>query len=535
MRAVVAAVIGLMLCTTPAVAQLEDVGNLSFPTSGSPDAQKHFLRGAAILHSFGWKQAIEQFQAAQKLQPDFAMAYWGETLCYNHPLNPEQDAKNPRAILARLGPDRATRLAKAPTPREKGFLQAVEDLWAEGPDWRARRVAYMKAMERLHQQFPADDEVTTFYALSLLSGARATNDDTFRPEMRAGALAMEVAKRNPNHPGATHYIIHAFDDPVHAPLGLDAAFVYAKIVPAVSHAVHMPTHIFIQHGMWNEVAHQNVRAFNIAKALFQPGDTPGDLSHSGDWGQYGFLQLGDYVGARERISAFEELLTKTKHPRAVGTLALVNARYIIETEEWKVQPVADGASAETILANGMSAVRTGDLATAEKMAAMLTAKAGGPPAAGSGGAHADHGAAPVPVAGGENPDAGKGDRVMAMELAALVAEAKGQKDQAIALLTDAVKIEESMRPPRGAADPVKPSHEVLGEVLLHAGKAKEAAAAFDASLLLMPNRARALMGAAQAHAAAGNAEAAAARHQTLMSFWKGKAPAPPTATAAPAR
>ena len=143
--------------------------------------------------------------------------------------------------------------------------QAVEDLWAEGPDWRARRVAYMKAMERLHQQFPADDEVTTFYALSLLSGARATNDDTFRPEIRAGALAMEVAKRNPNHPGATHYIIHAFDDPVHAPLGLDAAFVYAKIVPAVSHAVHMPTHIFIQHGMWNEVAHQNVRAFNIAQ------------------------------------------------------------------------------------------------------------------------------------------------------------------------------------------------------------------------------------------------------------------------------
>ena len=199
----------------------------------------------------------------------------------------------------------------------------------------------------------------------------------------------------------------------------------------------------------------------------------------------------------------------------------MNARYIIETEEWKVQPVADGASAETILANGMSAVKTGDLATAEKMAAMLTAKAGGPPAAG-GGAHADHGAAPAPAAGGENPDAGKGDRVMALELAALVAEAKGQKDQAIALLTEAVKIEESMRPPRGAADPVKPSHEVLGEVLLRAGKAKEAAAAFDASLLLMPNRARALMGAAQAHAAAGNAAAAAARHATLMSVLEGQ-------------
>ncbi len=529
MRPLRAAVIALVLSASPAAAQLENVGSLSFPTSGSAEAQKHFLRGVAILHSFGWKQAIAEFQAAQKLQPDFALAYWGETLCYNHPLNAEQDAKSPRAVLARLGPDRASRLAKAPTPREKGFLGAVEDLWADGPDWRARRVAYMQAMERLHGQFPADDEVTTFFALSLLSGARATNDDTFRPEMKAGALAMAVVKRNPNHPGATHYIIHAFDDPVHAPLGLDAAFVYAKIVPAVSHAVHMPTHIFIQHGMWNEVAHQNVRAFGIAKDLFQPGDTPGDLSHSGDWGQYGFLQLGDFAGARERIRAFEELLTITKHPRAVGTLALVNARYIIETEEWKVQPIADGASAETILANGMSAVKTGDLATAEKMSALLAAKA---PAAGGGGAHADHGA---PAAPAGNPDAGKGDRVMAMELAALIAEAKGQKDQAIAMLIDATKIEEGMRPPTGAADPIKPSHEVLGEVLLRAGKPKEAAAAFDASLLRMPNRARALMGAAQAHAAAGNAAAAAARHATLMTFWKGKAPAAPTTTSAPQR
>ena len=234
--------------------------------------------------------------------------------------------------------------------------------------------------------------------------------------------------------------------------------------------------------------------------------------------------------------AFEELLTTTKHPRAVGTLALVNARYIIETEEWKVQPVADGASAETILANGMSAVKTGDLATAEKMAAMLTAKAGGPPAAGSGGAHADHGGGASARRRrresrrreGRSRDgdgAGRADR-----------RSQGpERIRRSRCCSEAVKIEESMRPPNGAADPVKPSHELLGEVLLRSGKAKEAAAAFDASLLLMPNRARALMGAAQAHAAAGNAEAAAARHQTLMSFWKGKAPAPPTATAAPAR
>jgi tetratricopeptide (TPR) repeat protein len=510
---------------TPASAQLENVGNLSFPTSGSAEAQRHFLRGVAILHSFGWKQAIAEFQLAQKAQPDFAMAYWGESLCYNHPLNSQMDFKEPRAVLARLGSDRAARVGKAPTPREQGFMQAVEDLWGEG-DSRQRRIAYMNAMERLFKQFPNDDEVKTFYALSILSAASAVDDRTSRMNVKAGALATEVFKKNPNHPGAVHYIIHAFDDPVHAPLALEAAQVYAKIVPAVSHAVHMPTHIFIQHGMWNEVASQNIRAFNVAKELWQPGDVPGDMSHSGDWGQYGFLQLGDYAGARERIQAFEWMATTTKNPRASGALSLVRARYIIETEEWKVQPVAENASNETILANGFSAVKTGDMATAEKMAAALYEKrkvsVGGAPAPAN--PHAEHGAAPAPAPamapGG--PDSGRGVTIMHKELQALIAQAKGQTDEAIALLKEAAGIEESMRPPNGAADPVKPSHELLGEVLLQAGKAKEAADAFETSLLRMPNRARSLMGAVKAHTAAGNKEKAAERLATLNSFWKGK-------------
>jgi tetratricopeptide (TPR) repeat protein len=519
-RLLACAVIALSLIT-PASAQLENVGNLSFPTSAKPEAQRHFLRGVAILHSFGWKQAIAEFQLAQKAQPDFALAYWGESLAYNHPLNSQMDFKEPRAVLARLGPDRASRLAKAPTDREKGFLTAVEDLWGEG-DSRQRRIAYMNAMERLYNQFPKDDEVKTFYALSILSASSAVDDRTSRMNVKAGALAMDVFKRNPSHPGAVHYIIHAFDDPVHAPLALEAAHTYAKIVPAVSHAIHMPTHIFIQHGMWDLVANQNIRAYNVAKELWQPGDVPGDMAHSGDWGQYGFLQMGDYAGARERIQAFEWMATTTKNQRANGALALVRARYIIETEEWKVQPVAENASNETLLANGFSAVKTGDMATAEKMAAQLAAKIKtAAPAAGGG--HADHGGAPAPAPapamGGEGD---KGVQIMHKELQALIAQAKGQTDQAIALLTEATKIEETMRPPNGAADPIKPSHELLGEVLLQAGKAKEAADAFETSLLRMPNRARSLMGAIRAHTAAGNKTRAAERQATLNSFWKGK-------------
>jgi tetratricopeptide (TPR) repeat protein len=519
MRFRLACVFSVFALAVPTFAQLENVGNLSFPTSASPEAQRHFLRGVAILHSFGWKQAIAEFKRAQQAQPDFALAYWGETLCYNHPLMAIGDDKNPRAVLARLGPNRAARVAKAPTAREKGFLEAVEDLWAEGPDWRARRVAYMHAMERLHKQFPNDDEVTTFYALSLLSGARALNDESFRLEMKGGSLALDVFKRNPNHPGAVHYVIHAFDDPVHAPLALEAARVYAKIVPAVSHAIHMPTHIFIQHGMWNEVAHQNVRAFNVARELFEPGDSPGDMAHSGDWGQYGFLQLGDYDGARERIRLFEELAAATKNQRVTSVVALTKARYIIESEQWNVANVADNAADETIFANGASAVRTGDMGTAEKMLALLEKKAPAPAAAG---AHADHGPAPAgpPAAGG--PDAGKSVRVMHKELAALIAEAKGNRDQGIAVLQEAVRIEESMRPPNGAADPIKPSHELLGEMLLRAGKPADAAKAFDTCLLRTPNRARSLHGAALAYAAAGNQQLSNERWTTLRSFWTGR-------------
>jgi tetratricopeptide (TPR) repeat protein len=518
-------VVVLALAIAPVSAQLEDVGSISFPTSGSPRAQQHFLRGVAILHSFGWKQAIAEFRQAQQIEPGFAMAYWGETLCYNHPLQAEQDAKTPREVLAKLGATPAARLAKAPTAREKGFLQAVEVLWGEG-DWRRRRIGYMEAMERLYAQYPNDDEVKTFYAVAVLSGARALDDNTFRYEMRAGALALDVFKRNPKHPGAVHYAIHAFDDPVHAPLALEAAHTYAAIVPAVSHAVHMPTHIFIQHGMWNEVAHQNVRAFNVAKALWQPGDVPGDMAHSGDWGQYGFLQLGDYAGARERIKALEEMQATTKHPRANSVAALAKARYIIETEEWAVQPIAANASAETMLANGMSAVHLGNRTVADDMLARLAGRAGGPTTAA--GTHVDHGTAPPQPTAPGIPDSAKSPRVMHLELAALITLKAGQRDEAVALLKQAVGIEESMRPPNGAADPVKPAHELLGEVLLEVGKPAEAAGAFDACLLRMPNRARSLMGAARAHAAAGHRDLAEARYRTLASFWKGPAITRPT-------
>jgi hypothetical protein len=148
----------------PVQAQFDNVGSIDFPTSSSGEVEQHFLRGVAVLHSFGWNQAVDQFKAAQEIDPDFAMAYWGESLAYNHPLVSQMNADEPRRVLQRLAPTAEERAAKAPTEREKGFLRAVEVLWGEG-DHVNRRVGYMESMEQLHEQYTEDYEVAAFYAL----------------------------------------------------------------------------------------------------------------------------------------------------------------------------------------------------------------------------------------------------------------------------------------------------------------------------------------------------------------------------------
>ena len=163
----------LMLSADSVSAQFESVGSINFVTSGSAEAQQHFLRGVAILHICGFKQAREEFQAAQKIEPEFAMAYWGEALSYNHPLFVTQDIESPRKALARLATTRAQRVAMAPTEKERGFLVAVETLFGEG-SYTERAVGYMEQMRSLYERFPEESEVAAYYVLSMLSASRAT-------------------------------------------------------------------------------------------------------------------------------------------------------------------------------------------------------------------------------------------------------------------------------------------------------------------------------------------------------------------------
>ncbi len=502
LRSLVSAVGLLTVLAAPAMGQFDNVGSIDFPTSAEGEVQQHFLRGVAILHSFGWKQAIEQFQAAQALDPDFAMAYWGESLAYNHPLISQMNPGEPRSVLERLAPTRAERLAKAPTDREKGFLNAVEVLWGEG-DHVTRRVGYMEAMERLYDRYPDDPEVAAFYSLAILSAVAATGDLTQRLNVRAGAIALRLSKENPTHPGAVHYTIHAFDDPLHAPLALDAAFQFAEIAPAVSHARHMPTHIFIQHGMWDYVSRNNQSAYDAARELWEPGDDMGDAIHSLDWGQYGDLQRGDYEKARVWIERIEAMSSEggfleggargqAGASRARNTVPLTKARYIVETEEWEIGPITDETSTNELLATALSAARLGDAQALGLAEAAL-----------------------------RNRDGAQAE-IMAMEAGALLHADLGHADVATRLMDQAQAADEAMAPPRGAASPIKPVHELYGEILLDLGRPADAVEKFETSLVRMPNRPRSLLGLARAQAAVGNRDAAVEAYEQLTEVWAGR-------------
>jgi len=490
----------------PAAAQFDNVGSIDFPTSVTGEAQQHFLRGVAVLHSFGWEQAQEQFQAAQEIEPDFAMAYWGESLSYNHPLFSSMDPTEPRKALQRLGSTTAERLAKAPTEREKGFLMAVEILWGEG-ELSNRRLGYMEAMEELYHKYSDDHEVATFYALAVLSARSAAGGDLDnRMAIRAGTIALGIFHQNPIHPGAAHYTIHSFDDPIHAPLALEAAYRYAEIAPAVSHARHMPTHIFIQHGMWNLVSGHNQSAYDAARELWRPGQSMGDAIHSLDWGQYGDLQKGDYEKARLWIERIESMSNQGGFAeggargqagvaRATNTVGLTRNRYIVDTEEWRIQDVTEHSPDHELLATALSAYHMEDETALHAAEQELKRRV----------------------------DSGQGGytAIMANQASALLHAGMDHADVAVRFFDQAVEIIEPMAPPRGSANPIKPLYEMYGELLVDFGRYEDAIEQFETSLLRLPYRPRSLLGMARAQAATGQTDIAAEYYQMLVDIWQG--------------
>ncbi len=499
-----AILVGALGCAAlgPVAAQ-EQLGRISFPNSGSAEVQPHFIRGVLLLHNFHYHEAAEAFRQAQKTDPGFALAYWGEALTYTHQVWNQQDLAGGRAALARLAPTMEARLAKAPTHRERMYVASAEALYGEGSKPR-RDTLYANALDELVRAQPDDDEAKVFYSVALLGLSQGVrNVPTY---MRAGAIAEDVLRRNPDQPGAAHFIIHAFDDPVHAPLGVYAARRYAEIAPSNVHAQHMTTHIFLALGMWDEVATQNEVASGPDRARWGPG-------HVTHWLTYAYVQQGRYEAARQLLVLLASNAGSPPSRYDRGQLANFRARYVLDSEQWdgpeaKALAADAGISGEddyeyATFAAGYAAARRGDAKVAEQMLATLARANGDAPTTVRPG---ETGIKVVPV-------------ILELSLRAELLRRKGAKDEAIALLRRAAALEDGMPAEFGPPAVVKPSHELLAGLLLESGQAAEAVTEFQRALELAPGRSGALLGLGRAARAARQEAIVARAYATLAANW----------------
>ena len=279
----------------------DQLGSLEFPTSAATvRGQELFERGMLNLHSFEYDEARMTFRELREKEPDLAIAAWGEALTHYRPIWKQEDLKDARAVLAALGDTREARAAKAGSDVERGLLGAVEVLFAEGSR-SGRWVGYADAMGALSKRHPHHTEIGALHCLAIL-GTSLDGRDT-RTYMRAAAVGQHFYMREPRHPGLLHYLIHCYDDPIHAPLGLPMARAYDQVAPDAEHALHMPSHIYLALGMWPETVAANIRSVAAAdKRVARMGWTAERRGwHAFLWQGYGHLQLGETKAARAML------------------------------------------------------------------------------------------------------------------------------------------------------------------------------------------------------------------------------------------
>jgi tetratricopeptide (TPR) repeat protein len=555
--------LALFTSVTPGAGQQQDtLGRIEFPTSQNGPAHDNFVRGVLLLHSFEYEDAREAFREAQKAASGFAMAYWGEVMTYNHPLWAQTSPDAARETLARFAPGRDQRLAKAGNDKERDWLRAVEALYGEG-EKPARDTAYAAEMRRMYEKYPDDLEVKSFYALALLGTSHGGRD--IPTYMKAAAIVEDVVRANPQHPGAVHYLIHAYDDPAHAPLGLRYAEAYAKIAPAASHALHMPSHIYFALGLWDRATEMNERSARAAdERVARKGLGVDERGfHALLWLEYSYLQQGRHQDARGVMDQIEKAAAESGSVRTRSHLALARSAWVIETRRWtdakaSVEPEGLGADATAadLFAIGMAAIRSGNRmaggAALQRMAqlagdgdrpvrSVTTARPGAAPKPGAsrpgvtpiptprpalptpGELIAAQGAQQQPAMG--MPDAGAGNdkrvaAIMAQQLEAVLIFSEGRRDEGLVLARQAAVVEEGLSFEFGPPLPVKPPHELVGDLLMDVRRPGEAVTAYEASLRRTPGRALSLLGLYRAAMASRQPQKAQLAAAELRRIWQ---------------
>ena len=467
----------------PAFGQSDDktLGTVHFETSCNPEAQKLFDRGMLYQHSFWYRASQQVFGDVLKADPECGIAYWGIALSLLWNPHAAAPAKNLAEGAAAIAKGKSV---GAKTQRERDYLDALGAMYAdyEKVDHRTRMQAYAKAMEQLAQRYPNDDEAQIHYALALNTSASPT-DKTYANQLKGAAILEPIAIRQPQHPGVAHYLIHLYDYPPIAEKGLDAARRYAKIAPAASHAQHMPSHIFTRVGYWTESIASNVEAARVART-----DKEGhDQLHAMDYLVYAYLQLGQ---DKKAAAVIDEMTAVTGFTEtfAAGPYALAAspARYAVERGDWKAaaalqvrpSPLAY-VQAITYFARALGAARSGDPDAAKADIAKL---------------------AELRDKLRDAKDAYWSEQVdiQRQVAAAWVLYAEGKQNDALNAMSAAADAEDKTEKHPVTPGVPKPARELYGVMLLESGDAKDALAAFEATLKKEPNRLGAYVGAAKA-------------------------------------
>jgi hypothetical protein len=478
----------LLWLAQPAFAQTEDktLGTVHFETSCSPQAQKLFDRAMLYQHSFWYRASQNVFEDVVKADPACGIADWGIalSLLWNPHIPPP--AKNLAEGAAALAKARSI---GAKTQRERDYIDALGAMYADYDkvDHRTRMQAYVKAMEMLAQRYPNDDEAQIYYALALNTSASPA-DKTYASQLKGAAILEVIAKRQPQHPGVAHYLIHLYDYPAIAEKGLEAARRYAKIAPAAAHALHMPSHIFTRVGSWQESIDSNVASQRAAK---EAADFHDQL-HSMDYLVYAYLQLGQDAKAKAVIDDMTAVtgFTETFLPGPYA-LAISPARYAVERSDWKAaaelevrpSPLAN-VQAITYFARALGAARSGNPDAAKPDIAKL---------------------AELRDKLRDAKDAYWSEQVdiQRQVASAWVLYAEGKRDAALAAMSAAADAEDRTEKHPVTPGVPKPARELYGVMLFESGNARDALAAFEATLKKEPNRLEAYAGAAKAAEKAG--------------------------------
>jgi len=507
---------GLMAVAMPSAANSQnhqhDAGPIHFPVSCTPEAQKGFEYGVALVHSFSYDEAEKTFASVIRIDPACAMAYWGIAMSLYHPLwfppTPHDLKKGIAAI------ERANSIG-AKTQRERYYIAAIEAFYKDSDKipHRQRALAWRNAMQRLSARYPEDHEAAIFYALALIATAPPA-DNTYTNQKQAAAILNRILPEQPDHPGIAHYLIHSYDSPRLAILALPAARTYAKIAPASPHALHMPSHIFTRLGLWDESIQSNLASAAAAKSQMAktvPTVTSQDQLHAMDYLAYAYLQTCQDEKAKRIVDEMESVSRVDQQVfQAAYAFAAIPARYALERRRWsaaaalQVQPAwfpwRHFRYAEAIIhfARALGSAHSGNIARTRAEIAEL--------------AEIEQTARQHQ----EGYDWAAQVEIQQLAAVAWLKHAEGNDESALRSMRAAADLEDTMEKHPVTPGPMLPARELLGELLMELDQPALALPEFEEVLRSSPNRFNAIYGAGRAAELCRDRKKAKARYSQLL-------------------